>query len=72
MTGREMKRDSVRDFQRMKGRIKQQWARLSEDEIEQIEGDVQILASKLQEHYGWDKEEAERQARDFSTRHGWQ
>ncbi len=67
-----MKREHPRNFQRIKGRIKQQWARLSDQEIDKIEGDVEILASKLQEHYGWEKEEAERQARDFSTRHGWQ
>lgn len=68
-----MNRESVRgNFQQIKGRIKQQWGRLTDDEIEQIEGNVEILAGKLQERYGWEREEAERQARDFSFRHGWQ
>jgi uncharacterized protein YjbJ (UPF0337 family) len=68
-----MNRDIARgNFSQMKGKIKQQWARLTDDEIEQIEGNVEILAGKLQERYGWEREEAERQAKDFSTRHGWQ
>jgi hypothetical protein len=28
--------------------------------------------TRLQEHYGWDREEAERQVREFKTRHNWQ
>jgi uncharacterized protein YjbJ (UPF0337 family) len=67
-----MDRNTVPDFEYLKRRIKQQWARLSEREIDQIEGDVEILAGKLQERYGWEKEEAERQVKDFSSRHGWQ
>jgi uncharacterized protein YjbJ (UPF0337 family) len=60
------------NFQRIKGRIKHQWGRLTEEEIEKVAGNVEILASKLQECYGWEREEAERQVRDFSSRHGWQ
>ena len=56
----------------MKERIKQQWARLTDAEIEQAKGDAEILAAKLQERYGWERTEAERQVKDFSSRHGWQ
>jgi uncharacterized protein YjbJ (UPF0337 family) len=68
-----MNRDIARGgFIELKGRIKQQWARLTDDEIEQIEGHAEVLAGKLQERYGWEKDEAERQVKDFSARHGWQ
>lgn len=59
-------------FNQIKGKIKQQWGKLTDDEIDQMEGNVEILAGKLQERYGWDRAEAERQAREFRTRNNWQ
>lgn len=60
------------NFKQLKGKIKQQWGKLTDDEIDEIEGNTEILAGKLQEHYGWERAEAERQVKDFSKRHGWQ
>jgi uncharacterized protein YjbJ (UPF0337 family) len=60
------------EVKQLKGRIKQQWGRLTDHEIDEIEGNTEILAGKLQERYGWEKDEAERQVKDFSLRHGWQ
>jgi uncharacterized protein YjbJ (UPF0337 family) len=60
------------NFKQMKGKIKEQWGKLTDDEIDQIEGSTDVLAGKLQERYGWEREEAERQVKDFSRRHGWQ
>lgn len=59
------------NFKQMKGKIKQQWGMLTDDEIDQIQGNTEVLAGKLQERYGWEREEAERQVKDFSRRHGW-
>ena len=58
------------DFKQLKGKIKQQWGMLTEDEIDQVEGKIEVLAGKLQECYGWERSEAERQVKDFSLRHG--
>jgi uncharacterized protein YjbJ (UPF0337 family) len=59
-------------FKQMKGKIKQQWGKLTDDEIDEMEGNAEILAGKLQERYGMAKEDAEREARDFRTRNDWQ
>ncbi len=59
-------------FRNIKSRIKQQWRRLTDEEIDELEGRTEILASRLQECYGWDREEAERQVREFKSRHNWQ
>jgi uncharacterized protein YjbJ (UPF0337 family) len=59
-------------FKQLKGKIKQQWGKLTDDEIDQMEGHADILAGKLQERYGLNREEAERQARDFQTQNNWQ
>lgn len=59
-------------FKQLKGKIKQQWGKLTDDEIDQMEGNAEILAGKLQERYGMGKEDAEREARDFRSRNDWQ
>lgn len=59
------------DFSQIRQRIKQRWRRLPAEEIVEIEGQAEILAAKLQEHYGWNREEAERQVREFRSRHEW-
>jgi uncharacterized protein YjbJ (UPF0337 family) len=60
------------NFKQIKGRIKQQWGKLTDDEIDQMEGHAEILAGKLQERYGMAQADAEREAREFCTRNNWQ
>jgi uncharacterized protein YjbJ (UPF0337 family) len=59
-------------FKQLKGKIKQQWGKLTDDEIDQMEGRAEILAGKLQERYGLNQEEAERQAKEFRSKNDWQ
>ena len=67
-----MNRDIVKgNFSQIKGKIKQQWGKLTDDEIDQMEGSADILVGKLQERYGLDRAEAERQAREFRTQNNW-
>ncbi len=56
------------NFKQLKGKIKEQWGKLTDDEIDQMEGHAEILAGKLQERYGMARDDAERQAREFQTR----
>lgn len=60
------------NFAQLKGRIKQKWGQLTDDEIDEMEGHAEILAGKLQERYGLAKDEAERQAQEFQNENGWQ
>jgi uncharacterized protein YjbJ (UPF0337 family) len=59
------------NFKQLKGKIKQQWGKLTDDEIDQMEGNAEILTGKLQERYGLAQDDAERQAREFRTRNNW-
>lgn len=59
------------NFGQIKGKIKQQWGKLTDDEIDQMEGNAEILAGKLQERYGLERDEAERQAREFRSSNNW-
>jgi uncharacterized protein YjbJ (UPF0337 family) len=58
-------------WKQIKGRIKEQWGRLTDDEIAQLEGHSEQLVGRLQERYGLQREEAERQAKEFRTRYDW-
>ncbi len=57
------------NWTQFKGHVRQQWGKLTDDEIDQIEGQREILIGKLQERYGIAREEAEKQVKDFETRY---
>ena len=57
-------------WKQMKGKIKEQWGRLTDDEIDELEGRSEQLAGKLQKRYGLAREEAERQAKEFREQGG--
>jgi uncharacterized protein YjbJ (UPF0337 family) len=44
----------------LKGHLQRQWGKLTNDDLDQIEGNRDILIGKLQERYGHRREEAER------------
>jgi uncharacterized protein YjbJ (UPF0337 family) len=68
----DMNKDIARgNFNQIKGKLKQQWGKLTDDEIDQMEGNADILIGKLQERYGWDRAEAERQAKEFQRQNNW-
>jgi len=59
------------DFRQLKGKIKARWRALAEEEIDEFEGHFDVLARKLQECYGWERAEAERQVKEFRSLHHW-
>lgn len=56
-------------WNQLKGQAKEQWGKLTDDDLRVIEGRTDQLRGKLQERYGLAKEEAQRQVDDFCTRH---
>ena len=43
----------------LSGRIKQAWGDLTDDELDEIEGNYDEFVGLLQERYGWAREDAE-------------
>jgi uncharacterized protein YjbJ (UPF0337 family) len=57
-----MNRDTFTgQWTQLKGKIRQQWGKVTDDDIAQIEGNAEQLIGKIQEHYGRTREEAERE-----------
>ncbi len=50
-------------WKQLKGSVKQFWGKLTDDEIEQIAGNLDKLAGKLQEKYGYTREKAEKECK---------
>lgn len=55
----------IGNWRQLRGQVKEYWGRLTDDEIDQIDGRADRLAGKLQERYGYNREEAEEAVRDF-------
>jgi uncharacterized protein YjbJ (UPF0337 family) len=51
-----------------KGRVKEQWGKLTDDDLDQIDGKREALAGRLQNRYGMAKDEADRQIDDWMRR----
>jgi uncharacterized protein YjbJ (UPF0337 family) len=57
-----MNRDTLKgQWTQLKGQLRKQWGKLTDDEVDQIQGNAEILIGKLQERYGYSREEAERE-----------
>lgn len=64
-----MNKDRIEgNWKELKGKIRQKWGELTDDEIDQAEGHTEILSGKLQERYGMTRDEADRQVDDFMRR----
>jgi len=48
-------------WKQMRGEIRQWWGKLTDDELDQIGGKADKLVGKLQEHYGYTREQAEKE-----------
>lgn len=55
------------NWRQFAGKAKQQWGKLTDDDIDRIAGHREELVGKIQEIYGLSKEEAERQVENFRT-----
>lgn len=51
----------------MKGKAQQQWGKLTDDDLDYIEGRRTELAGKIQERYGVSKDEADKQIDSWYT-----
>ncbi len=43
------------------GKVKEKWGKLTDDEVEQMEGKFEVFYGKMQEKYGMSKDKARRE-----------
>jgi uncharacterized protein YjbJ (UPF0337 family) len=52
-------------WHQVKGDIRRRWGKLTDDDMLEIEGHLEKMIGKLQERYGFKREEAEKQINEF-------
>ena len=55
-------------WKQLRGKVREEWGELTDDELDQIAGRREQLVGKVQEKYGYTRDEAERQVDDFLDR----
>jgi uncharacterized protein YjbJ (UPF0337 family) len=61
-----MNREYLRgNWNELKGRVRRQWGKLTDDDLDMVKGDQEILIGKIQQHYGRSRDEAEREVREW-------
>ncbi|HEX5011092.1 MAG TPA: CsbD family protein [Planctomycetota bacterium] len=49
----------------LRGRIRSRWGRLTNDDLDRLEGGLEQLAGLVQQRYGLQREQAEQEAAEF-------
>jgi uncharacterized protein YjbJ (UPF0337 family) len=52
-------------WKEFKGKVKEKWGKLTDDDLETIDGKKDQLVGRLQQRYGYAKEQAEKEADAF-------
>ena len=56
------------NWKQFKGKAKEQWDKLTDDDVTVIEGKREQLVGKIQERYGYAKDQAEKEVVDWEKR----
>ncbi len=59
---RHMNRDTLKgQWMQLKGKMRRHWGRLTDDELDKMQGNAEMLIGKIQEVYGKTREQAEKE-----------
>ena len=53
------------NWKQLKGKVQEQWGKLTDDDLDQIAGRQEQLAGRIQERYGIEKDRAEKQVDEW-------
>jgi uncharacterized protein YjbJ (UPF0337 family) len=56
-------------WHQFKGEVKSKWGKLTDDDLDRVEGDAEKLVGRIQERYGYAREQAKREVDDFCKSH---
>ena len=57
------------NWKQFKGKAKEKWGKLTDDDMTVIEGKRDQLVGRIQERYGYAKDQAEKEVTDWETKH---
>ena len=56
------------NWDELKGKVRQAWAKLTDDDVERVKGNWEELSGHVQKAYGYTKEKAWQEVEDFKKR----
>ncbi|WP_076998791.1 CsbD family protein [Variovorax sp. KK3] len=66
-----MNKDTIEgNWKQLKGKVKEQWGKLTDDDFDVIAGKRDQLLGRIQERHGISRDEAEKQVTDWESRDG--
>lgn len=67
-----MDKDIVKGkWHEIKGKVKQQWGKLTDNDVAQLKGSYEELSGLLQKGYGYKKDEAKKEIDSFLKKNKW-
>ena len=71
--GRKMDWNRVEgNWKQMKGKVKEQWGKLTDNDLDVINGKRDQLEGRIQERYGYQKDQVKKDIDDWYGRQNWQ
>jgi len=52
-------------WRQIKGEVKSRWGKLTDDDVDVVSGDAEKLIGRVQERYGYQRDQAKREVDDF-------
>ena len=59
------------NWKQMRGQMRQWWGKLTDDDFEQAAGKKDVLVGKLQERYGYNRQQAEQEVNRHMHDYDW-
>jgi uncharacterized protein YjbJ (UPF0337 family) len=56
------------NWKQFRGKVKEQWGQLTDDELDQVEGRREQLEGKIQERYGYAKDKTRQEVDEWLNR----
>jgi uncharacterized protein YjbJ (UPF0337 family) len=67
-----MNKDIIKgNWKEVKGKVRQQWGKLTDDDVAKMQGSYEELAGKLQASYGYQNDQAKKEIDDFVAKNNW-
>lgn len=57
------------NWNEFKGKVKEKWGKLTDDDMQVVEGKRDQLIGKIQTRYGYAKDQAEKEVSDWERQH---
>jgi len=55
------------NWKQFKGKVKEKWGKLTDDDLTVVEGKRDQLVGTIQERYGYQKDQAEKELKEWET-----